>query len=276
MSPELIFWGGLALKMTLTATVVVVTSVAVERSGPFVGALIGALPTAAGAAYLILAVEQPPDFIAASAIGSVAITAAVAVFAAAYAVMAQRHGLLVSLGVASLFWLAAAAALRMVHWTPLGAVAVNAVVFAVTIPLSWRFRSGGPPLKFVRTRFDIPLRALTAAIVVAVVTTASSSIGSFTSGMFALFPIILGSSIVIMHPRIGGRATAGMLAHAQLPIIGLGLGFLVVHYLVAPIGTWPALGVGLVVNLAWSGLLLAWRLRDRKRSAATASSRAAP
>ena len=93
MSPDLLFWFGLALKMAMTATVVVITSLAVERSGPFVGALIGALPTAAGAAYTILALEHPPSFIAASAIGSVAINAAVAIFAATYALLAQRHGL---------------------------------------------------------------------------------------------------------------------------------------------------------------------------------------
>ena len=154
------------------------------------------------------------------------------IFAATYAMLAQRHGLFVSLGGAGVLWLGIAAALRMVEWTPLGAMAINVVVYAVTIPLSWRFRAGGGPVKFVRTPFDIPLRALTAAVVVAVVTAASSSIGSFASGMFALFPIILGSSIVIMHPRIGGKATASMLAHAQLPLIGLAFGFLAVHYLV--------------------------------------------
>ena len=78
VSLELLFWYGLAFKMVLTASVVVITSLAVERSGPFVGALIGALPTAAGAAYTILALEHPPSFIAASAVGSVAVNAAVA------------------------------------------------------------------------------------------------------------------------------------------------------------------------------------------------------
>jgi uncharacterized membrane protein (GlpM family) len=276
MSPDLLFWYGLALKMVLTATVVVITSLAVERSGPFVGALIGALPTAAGAAYTILAFEHPPSFIAASAIGSVAINAAVAIFAATYAMLAQRHGLLVSLGAATMLWFALAAALRMVDWTPLSAVAINAAVYAITIPLSWRYRTGGGPVKFVRTWFDIPLRALTVAIVVAVVTAASSSIGSFASGMFALFPIILGSSIVIMHPRIGGKATASMLAHAQLPLIGLGLGFLALHYLVVPIGVWPALGAGLAVCLAWSGLLLMIQMRQQRRSSATSISQAGP
>ena len=51
ISPELLFWYELALKMALTAIVVVITSIVVERSGAFVGAMIAALPTAAGAAW---------------------------------------------------------------------------------------------------------------------------------------------------------------------------------------------------------------------------------
>ena len=78
MSPLLVFLIDLAAKMVLTAFVVVVVSVMVERSGPFIGALIAALPTAAGAAYIILAFEHPPDFIAASAVGSIASSAGVA------------------------------------------------------------------------------------------------------------------------------------------------------------------------------------------------------
>src|SRR5262252_10493213 len=176
MSPDLVFWFELALKMT--ATVVVVTSIAVERSGPFIGAMIAALPTAAGAAYAILAIEHPPAFIAASAVGSVAIGAAVSVFAAVYAVLAQRRGLLASLGLALLAWFMMATLLRQVSWTPLGALVLNAAVYAVTIPLSWRYRSSAAPKKFLRRAYDIPLRALAAAAVVVAVTTASYSIGS--------------------------------------------------------------------------------------------------
>jgi hypothetical protein len=262
--------------MVMTATAVVVASLAVERSGPFIGALIGALPAAAGPAYVILALEHPPDFIAASAIGSVAINGAIAIFAAIYALLAQRHGLLVSLGGAGIAWFAVAAALRLVVWTPLSAIALNVVVYAVTIPLSWRFRGSTGPVSFARGRFDIPARALTVALVVAIVTGASSRIGSFASGMFALFPIILGSSIVIMHPRIGGKATASMIAHAQLPLIGMAIGFVAVHYLVAPTGVWPALAAGLLVSLIWSGLLLAIRLRQRRRRRAISPSPTAP
>jgi hypothetical protein len=269
---ELIFWYGLALKMVLTAIVVVVTSVAVERAGAFIGALIAALPTAAGAAYVILAIEHPSSFIAASAIGSVAVSAAVSIFSAVYIVLAQRHGLLLSLSVSLLVWFAATAVFRLVEWTPLTAVLLNAVVFGITVPLSWRYREAGPPKKFLRTRYDIPLRAIAAAIVVAIVTTASYRIGSFASGMFALFPIILCSSIVILHPRVGGKATASMLAHAQIAFVGLSLGFVAVHYTAIPLGSWWAFAVGLCVCVAWSSMLMLLRLRKTSREAPKAIS----
>jgi uncharacterized membrane protein (GlpM family) len=261
MSPQLMFLFDLILKMALTAFIVTVISVVVERSGPFIGALIAALPTAASAAYIILAFEHSPEFIAASAVGSAAATAAVSIFAFTYTVLAQRHGLMLSLSVAIVVWFIGAAALRTAAWTPLTAALLNIVVFGITVPLSWRYRTSGPPAKFLRTAYDIPLRALTAAVVVAVVTTASYSIGSFASGVFAVFPIVMACSVVILHPRVGGVASASMFAHAQIALNGLWLGFLVVHYMVAPFGVWGAFGIGLVVSIAWSGLL--WVVRKR-------------
>jgi hypothetical protein len=129
------------------------------------------------------------------------------------------------------------------------------------VPLSWRYRTSGPPAKFIRTRYDIPLRALTAAIVVATVTTASYSIGSFVSGVFAVFPIVMACSVVILHPRVGGVAAASMFAHAQIALNGLWLGFLVVHFMVPPFGVWGAYGVGLLVCICWSGVLWVFRRR---------------
>jgi len=265
MSPELIFLSELALKMALTAFIVVIVSVTVERSGPFIGALIAALPTAAGAAYIILAFEHSPDFIAASAVGSAAAVATVSIFALSYTVLAQRHGLILSLGIAMVIWFVGAAALRFFDWTPLTACLLNVLVFGATVPLSWRYRTSGPPAKFLRTAYDIPLRAITAAIVVAIVTTASHSIGSFVSGVFAVFPIVMASSVVILHPRIGGKATASMFAHSQIALVGLWLGFLALHYLVTPAGVWPALLLALGVCVGWSFAL--WLMRARKRPA---------
>jgi hypothetical protein len=260
MPAELLFWCELALKMALTAAFVVGASIAVERSGPFIGALIATLPTAAGAAYLILALEHPPSFIAASAIGSAATNAVVAVFALTYAWLAQRHGVLLSITVAILVWFCAAAALQLVEWTPARALALNAVVFAVAIPATARFRRYSTPRKDVRrTRYDLALRAAAAAFVVAAVTTASHRIGSFASGTFAVFPIIMATFVVILHAQAGGKAASAVFAHAEPPLIGLGLAFLGVHYLADPIGVWWAYTAGLAITIGWSCML--WSLR---------------
>ena len=138
-----VFLLGLLLKIAMTATIVVAASVVVERSGPFIGSLIASLPTAGGAAMIILAMEHPPDFIAKAAVGSIVSNAIVAIFALSYATLAQRRSLLVSLGVAYLVWFACAALSRVVDWNATSAVALNAVVFPVAIFAGERFRSEG-------------------------------------------------------------------------------------------------------------------------------------
>jgi uncharacterized membrane protein (GlpM family) len=260
----LLFWSGLALKMAMTAAIVVLASVAVERSGPFIGGLIATLPTAAGAAYIIMAFEHPPAFIAASAVGSAATNAAVALFALAYTLLAQRRGIVFSIGTAVLVWFCAAAGLRLIEWTAAGAALLNFLVLTGTIAASARFRRLAISRKeIVRTRYDLPLRAAAAALVVAVVTTASHRIGSFASGTFAVFPIVLGTFVIILHAQVGGKAAAAVLAHTQLPLVGLCLGFLGVHYLVGAIGVWGAYVGGLLITMSWSGVL--WLARNNWR-----------
>ncbi len=260
----------LALKMAFTATIVVAASVAVERSGPFIGALIAALPTAAAAAYTILGLEHSAAFVSASAVGSLAANAAVAIFALVYAALAQRHGLLLSLGIALLFWLCAAAALQTFAWTAPLALVLNAVVYGATIALSAPYRRSARVPAFARGRYDLVLRAFTAAVVVAAVTTASHRIGAFASGIFAVFPIVMSSLALVLHPRLGGRASAAVFAHAQPPLFGLALGFCAVHYLAEPLGVWWAYLAGLAIAAAWSGML--WLLRIRAAKVRNASS----
>jgi hypothetical protein len=62
-----------------------------------------------------------------------------------YTVLAQRHGIVLSISVATLIWFAAAAALRLVDWTPASALALNTAVFGVTILASARYRRATLP-----------------------------------------------------------------------------------------------------------------------------------
>jgi uncharacterized membrane protein (GlpM family) len=143
ISPEFGFVFGLLLKIVMTAGIVVAASVIVERSGPFIGALIASLPTAGGAALIILAFEHPPAFVAASVIGSMVSVTISAIFALTYAALAQRYSLITSLGGAFVVWFVPVFLSRLVSWTALSATLLAAVVFPVTIYLGRRFREEG-------------------------------------------------------------------------------------------------------------------------------------
>ncbi len=254
-----IFLIGLLLKIAMTASIVVAASVVVERSGPFVGSLIAALPTAGGAAMIILAWEHPPAFIAQSTVGSIVSNAVCAIFALTYAVLAQRRSLAVSLGGAFVVWFGCAAASRLVDWSAASALALNAVVFPVTILAGTRFRVEGTAKSAALSSADLAWRTAIVTLCVIAVTAASTSLGSYFSGLFAFFPVAMGSYFVILHPRIGGPAVASVAAHVQAPLIGLGLSLLAVHLLAEPIGVWWSYAVGLSVGIGWNALL--WGLR---------------
>jgi hypothetical protein len=260
------FWYGLALKIAMTASIVVIASVIVERSGPLVGALIASLPTAGGAAMIILAVEHPPEFIAASVVGSIVSNGICAVFALTYAALAQRKSLLVSIGGAFLVWFCLVGLSRLVDWNVATVVLLNAIVFPVTIFLGTRFRSEGVVRRVTLSGADLAWRAGVVTLCVIVVTAASGSIGSYFSGIFAFFPVAMGSFFVILHPRVGGPAAASVAAHVQAPLIGLSLGLFVVHYLAVPVGVWWSYAIGLSIGMSWNALL--WLLSSRRKRAA--------
>lgn len=259
------FWFSLALKIAITVSITVAASVVVERSGPFIGALIASLPTAGGAALIILAMEHPPFFIAQSMIGSMIVAPIGAVFALTYAALAQRHGLIASLGGAFVVWFGGAFGSRLIDWSAEGALLLSLVVFPITIYAAVRFLGDGKVKPHVDlTARDVVWRVAVVTFCVLIVTGLSSSIGTYFSGVFAFFPVAMSSFFIILHLRVGGPAAASVAAHVQAPFVGLVFGLYAVHLLAEPIGVWRSYGVGLAICMLWNGALWLWR---RQRAA---------
>ena len=117
MSPDLMFWFALTTKMAITALFVSVATIIAERLGAAVGALVATLPVSAGPVYVFLALDHDATFISASAVVSLALNAATAVFVTVYVLMAQRRSLWISVSLAFTAWLATTLALGPVHWS---------------------------------------------------------------------------------------------------------------------------------------------------------------
>src|SRR5262249_6085646 len=126
MSPHLLFLLSLAVKMAVTAAFGVAATSLAERAGAVVGAMIATLPIAAGPAYIFLALDHGPDFIADSALSSLVVNAANCVFAFVYTLLAQRRGLALSVVPPPLARLAFASPSRAPPWATAAARAVHA------------------------------------------------------------------------------------------------------------------------------------------------------
>jgi uncharacterized membrane protein (GlpM family) len=267
MSPDLFFWFALVLKMAVTAGFVIAAAMVAERAGAAIGAIVATLPVSAGPAYVFVALDHDAAFISASAIGSIAAHAATAVFALAFIVLAQRAPTAVSVGGAVAVWFVVAFLLRSVEWTFLGVAAANLALFAVCIALTNRYRHVRMP-PIVRKWYDIPVRAFMVACLVAAVVSLSGHVGPTVTGLLAVFPIVMTSLMLIFQPRVGGPATAALIANTMWGLVGFSACLFTVHLAVIPLGIWGGLALSLVVSVVWNLALYGLRRRALLRRAA--------
>ena len=251
MSADLAFILTLALRMAVTAAFVVSASVITERSGPVIGALVATLPISAGPSYVFLARDHDAAFIAEAALASLPINAITIFLCLTYVVLAQRRSAAVSFAGAVVVWSALAALSRTVHWSLAGGLIANAVAYAICLPLLRRFRHVKMP-PITRRWYDIPLRASLVATLVATVVTSSKWVGPNVSGTIALFPVVFTSMMLILHPRIGGPATAAVLANSGWGLIGLGIAIAVLHLAALRFGSAAGLSLALATCVSWN------------------------
>ena len=254
-------WLVLLSKMAIVAVIVVSASVLAERASALAGAMVATLPISAGPAYVFLAIEHGDAFIAEATLASLAINAVTVMFSLAYAALAQRRGMAVSLAAAFAIWLPMALFIQTREWDLPTVLVMNALACGLGIPLSRRFTNAKmPPVK--RRWYDLPFRALLVGAVVGVVTTFSEALGPKGTGVGALFPVVLTSLIVILHPRVGGPPTAAIIANGLPGLLGFAVAVVVLRLTVLPLGAAAALSLALAVSMGWNlALMLTMRRR---------------
>jgi len=128
----------IAAKMLLTMSIVVAASFLVERSGPFLGAMIATLPISAGPSYVFLAMDHGAGFIAQSAVATIITNGINGLFVLTYAHMAQRFSLLPCLLDALAVWFVSIGLAHFVEWTMAGAVVLNLACFWIASRVTGR------------------------------------------------------------------------------------------------------------------------------------------
>lgn len=254
MSPDPYFALTLILRMAVTAVFLLAATVTAERTGPLVGGLVATLPISAGPVYIFLALDHNAHFIAQGALGSLVTNALNVLFAVTYALLAQKRSLTVSLSGAFAVWFALSIAAGFVHWGLPLAIAFNVVILGASLRIVH-------PLRHVRVAavqarwYDIVMRAVLVALLVGLVVTLSFTIGPTASGNLAVFPIVLTSIIIILHRRIGGPATAAIMANAVIGLGGFALAVITLYATVEQLGSPLALGLALAVSVGCNMLI---------------------
>ena len=258
MSPDLHFAFTLVVRMAVTAAFLLAATITAERAGPLIGGLVATLPISAGPVYVFLAIDHGAAFIAQSALGSLVTNALNVAFAVTYTLLAQKRSLSVSLVGAFAVWFAMSFGVGKIVWSLPAAIAFNIVVIAVSL---WIVH----PLRHVRVPpvqarwYDLVLRAAMVALLVGVVVTLSYTIGPTLSGNLAVFPIVLSSIMLILHRRIGGPATAAIMANAVIGLAGFGIAVVVLHVSAVPLGAPLALSLTLVASVGCNLLVFLFR-----------------
>ena len=260
MPPDLYFAFTLIVKMAVTAAFLLAATVTAERAGPLVGGLVATLPISAGPVYIFLALDHDAHFIAQSALGSLVTNALNVLFAVTYALLAQKRSLPVSLSGAFAVWIALSFATGAMVWSLPLAIAFNIVIIGLSL---WVVH----PLRHVRVAavqarwYDLLLRAGMVAILVGVVVTLSFAIGPTASGNLAVFPIVLTSIMIILHRRIGGAATAAIMANAVIGLGGFAVAVTTLYLLAERLGSALALSLALAVSIGCNLVLYLMRKR---------------
>ena len=256
-------WLTLAVRAGVTAAVVITAAVLAERAGPRWGGLVASLPVAAGPAYVMLALQHPPAFIADAALGSMAANPATVLFGVIVVRLVQRHGLFVAVPAGLLAWLAATLAFRAIALDVVAVVLLNVVAHTTGILLTRRQMQWVPGAARPRGRpwFELPARAAMVGLLVASVVTASHALGPVLSGIGAVIPVTYTSLVLVVAPRQGRDAAAAVMASALRGFAGFSAGFLVLHWLAVPLGSAGGMLAALAVMLAWSGGILLLRRR---------------
>lgn len=260
----LMTWLPLAVKLLLTAAIVVAASVTTERAGPFIGGLIVTLPVTVWPAYLFLTLDHDAAFIAESAVAGMVMHAVTAVLMLIYVMLAQRRGMLLSLSAAVFAWVLLGIVAKSVTWSFAGALLLNLIAYPSCMWLARSYRDAPmPPLR--RQWYDIPLRVVFVCSLMGTILLVSSWAGAVVTGFIAVFPISTVSAVLILNPRVGERATAATVANGMRGMSGIALALPALHLTIVPWGPVVALTLLLAIPVAWS--LLAWAQRARRAPA---------
>lgn len=228
------------------------------------------LPWMTGPILFFLGLDHGEAYVARTAVGVLVGTTGIAAYAIAYVYAARYAAWPISIAAAFLAYAVTgtvASGLSLNLWTAaLGGVASLLAAYLliprVTDPGGLRFLPW----------WDIPMRMLATAILIAVITVSADYLGPELSGVVATYPVIVTVIGTFTHSQWGWPALAQLIRGISLSLLSFVVFFLVVGLLVEPFGLIWSFVLATVSALAISSLLMLSSGRSGRPRSARAKS----
>lgn len=237
----------LFLKVAIAPAFIGVVSLIALRYGHQAAGWLVALPINTGTIILILTLTEGTSFAATASLGALLGIVSISAFSIGYARSARHYRWPICLGIAGAAFIVATAVLSQVP--ELVVVDIVVVVVAILLVLAVVPRGDDTLLATPAPAWEIPLRMLTAALLVLVITTAAEGLGPQLSGLLSPIPVFTITLVIFTHSRQGPTPVFVFLRGLQYGLFSFAAFCAVVAVLLVPYGLAVAMGAGLAAFL---------------------------
>jgi hypothetical protein len=242
------------LKLLITPLLMLSISLAAKRWGTHIAGLLSGLPVTSALVMLFLSLEQGPEFTALAVPGALAGVAAVQATYLFYFRVTRRVSALLGCFAALAFYGAVAVCMS---WA--GALTVSIVTTLCMVALIIKATAKGSetsPGRYVPTpAWIIPMRMLTATLLLLVITASARWLGPVVSGFLAPIPVIAWPLAVFAHVQGGRPELAAIVRGNAIGAVGVIGFYLAVKIMVLPWGVYPAVATGVLLAVVITALL---------------------
>ncbi len=246
------------LKLLITPLLMLSISLAARRWGTHLAGLLSGLPVTSALVMLFLSLEQGPEFASQAVPGALAGVAAIQATYLFYFMTTRRLPILAGCVTALAFYGAVAFCMNQV-----GSLAASiAVTFCLIVGITRVTANGGgsAPAGYVAMpRWVIPMRMLSATLLLLLITASAEWLGPVASGFLAPIPVIAWPLAVFAHVQGGRYELAAIVRGNAIGAVGVIGFYLAVDRLVLPWGVYSAVAIGVllaVVITAWLARLV--------------------
>lgn len=225
------------LKLLITPALMLAISMAARRWGAGVAGLLSGLPVTSALVMLFLSLEQGTEFASLAVPGALAGLAAIQATYLSYFLMTRQVSALTGC-VAALAVYGAAA--FVVSHTGLLALSITATLLLVVLILAVTSKQTPPrAASYVALpRWAIPMRMLTATLLLLAITASATWLGPVVSGLLAPIPVIAWPLAVFAHVQGGRHELAAIIRGNAIGAVGVVGFYLTLKY---SIQQWGAL-----------------------------------